>query len=71
LYGPGFRIEVVKVATPLALSVPVPMPSGPHLKLTVPVGATGPEVVTVAVKVMDWPWVEGLRLEVRVMVVGD
>ena len=46
---------MVKVATPLALSVPVPIPYEPDLKLTVPVGAMEPEVVTVAVKVMGWP----------------
>ncbi len=35
---PTARLEVAKVATPLALSVPIPSVVAPSLKVTVPVG---------------------------------
>ena len=51
------------MATPLALSVPVPNVFVPSRKVTVPVGALGTGLtmaVTVAVKVIGWPKTEGL-----------
>lgn len=53
---------MLNVALPL-LSVPVPNVVEPFLKVTVPVGVP-PLEVTVAVKVTDWPEVDGLREEV-------
>ena len=47
------RFDLVKVATPLALRVAVPMVEVFQEKATVPVGGTGPEVVTVAFQVTD------------------
>lgn len=43
----------------------------PSLKVTVPVGTAVPGVLasTVAVKVTDWPWFEGLSEEVTELVV--
>ena len=46
--------DVIRVATALVLSVPVPMGELPSRNVTVPTGAI-PAVVTVAVNVMDWP----------------
>ncbi len=66
---PTARLEVAKVATPLALSVPVPSVVAPSLKVTVPVGVP-PAPVTVAVKVTDWPKVEGLADEPSAVVVS-
>jgi hypothetical protein len=51
------------VAIPEPFSVPVPSVVAPSLKVTVPVGV-GPEPVTVAVNVTDWPNAEGLAEEV-------
>jgi hypothetical protein len=59
------RLEVEKVATP-PLSVPVPKVVAPSRNVTVPVAVEGD---TVAVKVTDWPDVEGLRLEATPVVV--
>jgi hypothetical protein len=54
--------DVEKVATPLLLSVPVPIVDVPSRNVTVPPGVVpGPE--TVAEKVTGWPNFEGLRLE--------
>jgi len=44
--------DVVYVAIPLPLRVPVPSVAAPSLNVTVPVGVP-PELVTVAVKVTD------------------
>jgi hypothetical protein len=55
---PGDSVEIAKVATwepPTVLSVPVPRAVVPSLKVTVPVGAFVPVVVTVAVKVTETP----------------
>jgi hypothetical protein len=63
----------VKVATPLALRMPVPILLPSDLKMTVPVGAAVPEVVTVAVQVTGSPKTDGFRLEaseVEVMLRG-
>ena len=64
------KAEVVNVATP-PLSVPVPMELPPSRNVTVPVavpvpGATGE---TVAVKVTDWPMIDGFCDEVTLVVV--
>ena len=63
---------VANVATPLALSVPVPRVVEPSLKVTVPVGVPEPGAValTVAVKVTDCPYVDGLVELVRAVVVA-
>lgn len=55
---------MVNVACPLAFRVPVPRVVDPSMKVAVPVGVPTP-VVTVAVKVTDWPKVDGLGEEVR------
>jgi hypothetical protein len=53
---------VVKVADPL-LKVPVPNVVVPSLNVTVPVGlpAPGATAVTLAVKITDWPAVDGFK----------
>src|SRR5262249_48067281 len=57
--------EVVNAALPVASSVPVPKGVVPSLNVTVPVGTPvpGDTVVTVAVKVTDWPNTDGLTEE--------
>ncbi len=66
---PADRAEVVKVATP-PLRVPVPSVVAPSKKVTVPVAGPEPDPgVTVAVKVTDWPVLEGFWLEVSAVVV--
>jgi hypothetical protein len=55
---------VLKVATPLALSVPVPSGVAPSRNVTVPVGVPVPDAVTVTA----WPKVDGLTLEASVVV---
>ena len=67
--------EVVRVATlvdtPFAFSVPSPSGDVPSKNLTLPVvAAPPPNVVTVAVKVTDWPAVEGFVADVSVVKVG-
>ena len=57
---------VENVAVP-ADSVPVPSVALPSLKVTVPVGDP-PELLTVAVKVMDWPKALGLAEELSAVV---
>jgi hypothetical protein len=53
------RVDVVKVATPLALRVPVPRVAASSLNVIVPVGVPEPpEGVTVAVNVTEAPKVE-------------
>jgi len=66
---PTARLLVMKVATPVALRVPVPSVVVPSMKVTVPVGVPVPDEATVAVNVTDSPEVLGLGLEVRVVVV--
>ena len=57
---PTTSFEVLKVACPLAFSVPVPSVVAPSLKVTDPVGVPSPEMAaTTAVKVTDWPKTEG------------
>ena len=67
------RFVVSNVATPDAFSVLVPSVVVPSLNVTVPVGVTAPGAVpaTVAVKVVDWPKVEGFALEPSVVEVAD
>jgi hypothetical protein len=68
---PVLRPDVVKVAEPLPFSVPVPRSIVPSLKVTVPVGAPAPGATTftVAVKVTDWPVIDGFRDEATLVVV--
>ena len=61
---PTAREEVESFALP-ELRVTLPSRVVPSLKVTVPVAVDG---VTVAVKVTDWPNVEGLTPEVRLVV---
>ena len=59
---------VVNVATPEAFSVPVPSDVAPSKNSALPAGVPVPGefTVTVAVKVTDWPNVDGLTDEVSV-----
>src|SRR2546425_13215206 len=66
LCAPLVSADVTYVATP-AVRAPVPSVVVPSLKVTVPVGVPLP--VTVAVKVTDWPSVDGFALEVTAVVV--
>lgn len=54
---PAPKALVLRVATPLALRVPVPKTVLPSMKVTFPVGFAEPRVLatTVAVNVIDWP----------------
>lgn len=62
---PSARVEVLKVAVPL-LSVRVPIATPLSLNVTVPVAVLG---VTVAVKVTEFPAINGFELELSVVVV--
>src|SRR5438046_2676503 len=64
------RIDVWNVATPLPFSGAVPIVFVPSLNVTGPVGM-GVDPVTVAVKVSNVPYVDGVRLVARLVVVGD
>ena len=68
-WTPAARVEVVNVAVPL-VRVAVPRLAAPSRKVTVPVGvpAPGATALTVAVKVTDWPNVDGLVEEATVVV---
>src|SRR5438034_7016173 len=68
---PDVRLEVWKVAWPLALSVLIPSVAVHSLKVTVPVGMPEPgaTAVTKAVKVTAWPAAAGLSDEVSVVLV--
>jgi hypothetical protein len=63
---PTLSADVLKVATPLALSVPVPSGVAPSRNVTGPVGVPVPDAVTVTA----WPKVDGLTLEASVVVVA-
>src|SRR5579871_2648450 len=68
---PTVRVDVVSVACALVLRLEVPRFVDPSKKVTVPVGVTlNPSPVAVAVKVTDWPKLEGFTDEVSVVVVG-
>lgn len=64
---PAARLPRVRVATPLELSATVASVVAPFRKTTFPVGALGPVELTVAVSVTDCPYVDGFRLEVRLV----
>ena len=68
---PTAKADVVNVASP-PLSVPVPMGLPPSRKVTVPVGVPVPGGTgeTVAVKVTDWPKIEGFCDEITVVVLS-
>jgi len=59
---PALRVEVLRVATPEPLRAPLPMALFPSKNETIPVGFPI-ELVTVAVKVMLAPKLDGLALE--------
>ena len=61
--------ELLKVATPLLLSVPLPSNVAPSLKLTAPVAVPAVQA-TVAVKVTAWPEEDGLGAQVKAVVVA-
>jgi len=64
---PTANAVVAKVAIPPVI-VPVPIVVPPLANVTVPVGAA-PADVTVAVKVTDWPEVDGFTEEANAVVV--
>lgn len=66
-------MDVVKVACPDPLSVPVPSVVFPSTKVTVPAGVpvAGDTALTVAMKVTDCPYSDGLVEEVTVVRVSD
>src|SRR2546422_3843516 len=64
---PALTAEVVSEAVPL-LSVAVPSSVDPSKNCTLPVGVPLP-LVTVAVNVTDWPYVDGFKDDVGVDVV--
>ena|SRR5438128_1715774 len=66
---PTARLEVVNVAVP-PLNVPVPSVVEPSLNVTVPLGLPEPVLVTVAVKITDWPNTDPLGKELSVVVVA-
>lgn len=64
-------MDVVNVAVPVAPSVPVPKIVLVFLNVTVPVGATLEEHLTVAVKTMLCPNVDGFTDELKLVVDAD
>ena len=58
------------VACPLGLSDAVPSGPPPSVNETVPVGFPATLLLTVAVKVIDWPVTAGFAEELKVVVVG-
>lgn len=68
---PVVRLEVEKLAWPEAFRLTLPRVLLPFLKVTVPVGTAVPGALatTVAVKVTDWLWFEGLREDVTELLV--
>src|SRR5713226_4340543 len=64
---PKASAEVTRVATPL-FAVAAPNADAPSMKVTVPVGKTGP-VPTVAVMVTCWPKTDGFADEAKVVAV--
>jgi hypothetical protein len=68
LWLPGERAAVEKEATPLLPNVCVERVFDPSRKATVPVGVpvVGATAAAVAVKVTDWPLIDGLLDEVSV-----
>lgn len=66
---PTGNAEVVKVATPLPLRVPVPSKVAPDLKVTVPLGVAVAEL-TVTVKITNCPEVDGFEDELIEVPVG-
>ena len=67
---PASSEDVERVAWPAAFNAGLPSAVVPSLKVTVPVGVPGEVLATVAVKVTDWPAVDGFNEEARVVVVG-
>ena len=67
---PAASADVVRVATPEPLSVPVPMVVALSMKVTVPVGVpvAGDFATTVAVNVTGCPYVEELGAALTVVV---
>jgi hypothetical protein len=65
---PTLRVPMAKLAFP-PLSVAVPKVVVPFLNVTVPVGVPEVAGLTVAVKVTDWPKLDGLSDETTVVVV--
>lgn len=66
-WNPADSVVVLNDAIPLA-NVPEPMVVEPSLNVTVPVGtAPLPLPETVAVKVTDWPYVDGLGDDPRLV----
>lgn len=65
---PALRAEVVNVALP-ALRVPLPIELAPSRNETVPDGVPGELLLTVAVKVTDWPVVDGFADDATAVVV--
>src|SRR5208283_2611541 len=68
-FGPASSKEVLMLADPAPVSVPVPNTVPPSLKMTVPVGVPTRPGVICAVKMMDCPSTEELRDEVSAVVV--
>src|SRR5438046_10569170 len=65
---PAARLETLRIAVleaPLPSSVLVPSVVGPSKKVTIPIEPFDP-VRTVAVKLTDWPQIEGLREDVTI-----
>jgi len=58
---------VLKVAVPVASSVPVPKVVVPSLNVTLPVAIAPVDEVTIAVKVTAWPAVDGLGADARLV----
>ena len=69
--APAVSELMFRVAEPEEMGE-VPRTVEPSLKVTFPVGEPEPELgVTVAVKVTELPWIDGLALLERVVVVGS
>ena len=64
---PEAGLEIVIVATASKTGA-LPSLTLPFLNVTDPVGV-GPDELTVAVRAIDWPYVDGFRLDVETVLV--
>jgi hypothetical protein len=66
---PTASVDLVRAATP-PLNVNDPMVVVPPRNTTLPVGASGPDEVTVALKVTACPYADGFKLETSAVAVA-
>jgi hypothetical protein len=68
---PTVRVEVVKLAFPEASKAVLPSIVPLFLNVTVPEGVPPPDELTLALKVTDWPNIDGFSADVIVTALGS